>query len=235
MSFYLPIGNKGSGKTSLLAYNAGRDDRPFYSNFHIDSKRYHPLDLETMQDVNRALICGDEWTAIVANARTSMSKGNIAAAWILDMSRKSKVDFQCSTQLLRKLDVLWRDQADFLIMCTREDDNMIDGDFVYIMYKNAEWHPRVIKRKIRYDWMLEHVFPYYDTDQKIHLPDELRRLSFDRNKHLDEIKKASDTLLMSKEVTPREVSMAMVKDFCRKNDLHSGFEEPIYVEIKGRK
>lgn len=234
MTLISVIGDRGSGKTTFTTLEGLRDVRSIFCNYHIDSERYNELDLEKMHEIASSIIIGDEWYTEI-DARNSSSKGNVYASYILNQSRKDENDFLITAQLFKSVDLRWREQSDYIVHCSREDDNKVDGDFIFQLFKQSDSNPQLVKKKVTFTFMQENVFPFFNTRQKILLPDKLRGMSFNVKEHLLEIEKIVDDMILFDKVQPRSFTMAAAKWYCTNHDeLHQGYAEPIYQAMKRR-
>lgn len=130
----LVIGRQGSGKTLLLVkkaeeyFNSGRK---VYSNVHLNFP-YSPIDYNDIVncEYENAIIILDE-IHLLLPARNSMSKRNREICdSFLSMVRKKGLVIYGSTQTERKVDIRFREEADFIYRCTKYA--FINGRWTYI-------------------------------------------------------------------------------------------------------
>lgn len=124
MSIHLILGYQGSGKTLYMvkiAYEYYKKGYKIYSNIHLTGI---PYELITINDVieckyHDALVLIDE-IHILLPSRNSMSKNSRKICdGFLSMVRKAKLEVYGSTQTMRKVDIRFREEADYLYYCTK--------------------------------------------------------------------------------------------------------------------
>ncbi len=109
-------GRYGSGKTLIataLAIDAGK---PIYSNYKINSPLYTPVTPELLFEIDTGTIVLDEVYTWL-ESRTSGKPTSIYLSHILNQSRKRDMDFLITDQLLKTVDVRFRDSRDYDIRC----------------------------------------------------------------------------------------------------------------------
>lgn len=120
---HLIIGRQGSGKTLLLvwfAYQAYLRGRNIYANVHLHFKN-NPLNYMDIIDckLQNGAVLLDEIHQLLP-ARRSMSKRSIAICDnFLSMVRKQGLEVYGTTQTLRKVDVRFREEADYVYVCEK--------------------------------------------------------------------------------------------------------------------
>lgn len=191
---HLVIGRQGSGKTLLivmLAHKASRDGKNIYSN--VDLKfDYSPLDYKDIVECNikNGAVLLDEIHQLLS-ARKSMSKQNTEICDnFLSMVRKQGLEIYGTTQTLRKVDVRFREEADYIYVC--EKFAYIDRQWVKWLH-NENLNPSIpimIKvevtetwtgNKLEFSFRGNNYFKLFDTTQII----KVRGLDkyFDKHKH----------------------------------------------------
>lgn len=138
MTINLIIGRQGSGKTLLLvklAYDNYKQQlkRKIYANFKLNIP-FNRIDYDDI--INCRLIdCMtllDE-VHLILPARLSMRGVNIEICDnFLSMARKQNNNIYATTQTLRKVDVRFREEADFIYYCTKYA--YINGSWVEIIH-----------------------------------------------------------------------------------------------------
>jgi hypothetical protein len=120
---HLILGRQGSGKTLFLvmkAYQSYLKGKTIYSNVALNFP-YEQLDYKDIVDckLRNAVVILDE-VHLLLPARKSMSKQNIAICdGFLSMIRKADLDLYGTTQTIRKVDVRFREEADYIYVCDK--------------------------------------------------------------------------------------------------------------------
>ena len=114
-------------------------NREIYSNFKIDYPNYHELTLETLLDLpNNIEFVGDEFYTMV-DSRNSSSHVNVFAGYVSFQVRKTLSNIFLSMIQLGSIDLRYREEWDYLVLCERipngEDDYYL-WDFGYTIYNN---------------------------------------------------------------------------------------------------
>jgi len=127
---HLVLGKQGDGKTLFLvkkAYEKYRKGYTVYSNVHLNFPYKHiKVDDIINCKLQNGVVIWDE-IHIHLPARRSLSKTNVKICdGFLSMVRKKNLEIFGSTQTTRKVDVRFRDEADYLYQCKKQ-----------IMYKNT--------------------------------------------------------------------------------------------------
>ena len=128
---HLIIGRQGSGKTLFIikkAYDAYNKGITIYSNVHLNFP-YIPLKYEDIINckLHHGMVIIDE-VHLLLPSRNSMSKRNrLICDGFLSMVRKKNLELYGTTQTLRKVDVRFREEQDFIYICSKWG------------YHNGEW------------------------------------------------------------------------------------------------
>lgn len=152
------VGDLGAGKTIFLTNQAIEDDRPVYSNYEIKIDRYHELTPEMLVDIEGpALVTIDDaydWL----ESRLSGRDINRYLSYVYFQSRKRKLDFQISIQLLSTIDLRYRDMITYLILA----ENVEDEGFQYTIIKNMMRKQKAKILFLSYENAKE-LFPLYNS------------------------------------------------------------------------
>ena len=118
-------GPMGSGKTlteSMLGLDAHLEGRTVYANYHLNFP-YKPFNEDIFYELNDrgfelndCLILADEGY-LIADARRSGSKQNLAFSYYIVQTRKRKVDMAFATHKFDRLDKRVRDSVTMRIAC----------------------------------------------------------------------------------------------------------------------
>lgn len=120
---HLILGRQGSGKTLLLvklAHDNFLRDRKVYSNVHLNFK-YKPINYNDVVECNlrNCMVLLDE-IHLLLSARRWQKKTNIRICDnFISMARKQRTDVYGATQTPRKVDVRFREEADYVYYCTK--------------------------------------------------------------------------------------------------------------------
>lgn len=119
----LILGRQGSGKTLLMvkmAYDYYKQGKTIYSNVKLNFP-FKQLDYEDIVEckLKNAVILLDEIHQLLP-ARNSMRKiSRLIVDGFLSMVRKSDLIILGTTQLDRKVDIRFREEADFIYECSK--------------------------------------------------------------------------------------------------------------------
>lgn len=115
---HLVLGYQGSGKTLYLvkkAHEAFRRGKNIYSNIHLNFP-YNPIDYNDIIECRyeNAVVLIDE-AHLLLPARASLQKtSRIIVDNFLSMVRKKNLEVYATTQTERKIDVRFREEADYI-------------------------------------------------------------------------------------------------------------------------
>lgn len=226
------IGDVGTGKTLLATALALKDNRKIYSNYKINSDRYERLEPSMLVEINEpSLIIMDE-AYMWLEARTSSKNLNRYISYLLFQSRKSKQEYIITAQLFGTVDLRFREMSDYIILADRSEGNIIDGDFVYKVFKQSNIHSCIRSFSISYEKAVD-IFKYYDTAEKIPIPYDLIGDSIlDKRDMLPEVDEIIIQLLKVRKA--KDWTRAQITDHCLRHSLPKVYIEPIYNGIKAR-
>lgn len=181
---HLILGRQGSGKTLFLVLKAMqgyKKGKTIYSNVAL-SFPYKQLDYQDIVDckLRNAIVILDEIHQLLP-ARKSMSKTNVEICdGFLSMIRKAGLEVYGTTQTLRKVDVRFREEADYMYMCEKSALINKDGKMVWMKIT----HNQDLSKKtpirismdaeetfsgkmIKFHFLGNPLFKLYDTNQII--------------------------------------------------------------------
>ena len=217
MPLTLVLGPRGSGKTNFIIKKVRESLRDIYSNVKINLPNYKKFELENLYDIppNVELIF-DEGYAII-DSRLSMGYIASAVTYIAFQLRKTNVNIFITAQQVGSIDVRYRKEWDYVVMCERSPNNKKDWrlwDFLYtILCKRTGTTTR---------WLWEYKkslsnFFYYDTNQIIQ-PRNKSRIFYELKKTNPEMyyqwgliiyKKIQDQI---KKGTKNEIELTLLKN-----------------------
>lgn len=152
------VGDIGAGKTLFLTNQAIEDDRPVYSNYEIKIDRYHDLTPEMLVDIEGpALVVIDDaydWL----ESRLSGRDINRYFSYVYFQSRKRKLEFLISIQLLSTIDLRYRDMITYLVLAESIDDK----GFQYTIVKSTMHKQKSKVLFLPYESAKE-LFPMYNS------------------------------------------------------------------------
>lgn len=212
------LGRRGRGKTLRAVADAVREDVPVYSNFKINIPRWEPITPVKLYTLRKpSLIIIDE-AYIWMDSRRSLLPLSTILSWILNQSRKRKMDIIVTNQLDRATDVRWREQADYNIYCkkVRQDDGRFA--FKYIVEEQDD-EKQVMRRQIQTlsADQAEKLYPIYDTDEIVEPlnPDVLDALVTDPRELMPKVDEVANAIM---ERAPKvKVTDAWVRNYCHRN------------------
>lgn len=120
---HLILGRQGSGKTLMLVKLAEdylKRGKSIYSNVHLNFK-YNKLKYDDIINcrLNDCIVILDE-IHLLLSARRSLSKLNQEICDnFLSMARKQNTEIYGTTQTARKVDIRYREEADYIYKCTK--------------------------------------------------------------------------------------------------------------------
>jgi len=121
------LGKKGSGKTLLTTVFSDYSYKPnVYANYTMKIAKVKPLLLSTILEVSFSADLMIDECYIWLESRTSGAKVNIFLSQILMQSRKRGIDFYLTAQLGSMIDVRFRSESDYAILCYK----WMDGEKV---------------------------------------------------------------------------------------------------------
>lgn len=125
------IGNIGTGKTLLLvliAKLANIHNKKIISNFYLSFK-HEKLNIDKFlnQEYSDCIILLDE-AYVYLESRISMSLQNRLSSYIVFQARKKNVDIYLTAQLLKTIDIRFRDMLN-IIVYSKLQENSFNYDF----------------------------------------------------------------------------------------------------------
>lgn len=227
------IGNRGSGKTSLLALLATRmNDKPIYSNFWLDLPNFKPLRIYDLLNLptNIYMFLDEGYTWL--ESRTSMSELNRYISYLLFQSRKRSMDIYLTAQLFSTVDKRFREQADYIVECyTRYD--LKNDDFYYKVNESATY--RTASFMIPYE-LMQYYFDVFDTDQIIephrkdimefHLVKDNAGLLFEQTEKIAPI---ILKYLIKEYGKESRITKDKVEEALLRNEIHTGYKKYIWL------
>ena len=173
MSIHLVVGRQGSGKTLFLCRVAEQEamkGRKIYSNFKLKKIKYTPIKFEDIINCKYSdgVVLLDE-IHLILPSRNSLSKtSRLICDGFLSMVRKKGLDVYGTTQTPRKVDVRFREEADFYYICKKYGLNK--GRYEEIIHAEnlSKKIPVIIKMEVLETFSgnsLEYIFlgnPYYN-------------------------------------------------------------------------
>lgn len=180
MTIHLILGRQGSGKTLYLvrkALECKNANKKVYANFHLNFK-YNKIKYEDIINckLTDCVTLLDE-IHLILPARNSLSKTNrLICDNFLSMARKQNNEIYGTTQTARKVDVRFREEADYVYFCTKYawdkttgfwfevyHDNMIeDNDTILIKIEIEEVYSGHV---VSMAFMGNNLYSYFDTKQ----------------------------------------------------------------------
>lgn len=123
MAIHLILGKQGSGKTLLavkMALDLYTKHRTIYSNVHL-SFNYEKINYMDIIECNlsRSVILLDEIHLLLPSRRSLSKRNTEICDKFLSMARKQNTEIIGTTQTMRKVDIRYREEADFLYYCTK--------------------------------------------------------------------------------------------------------------------
>jgi hypothetical protein len=228
MSLIIPVGDLGSGKTLFSVMLAKDSGIPVYSNFKLNLPNYRELTPQMLVDIDEeSLIIIDEAYAWL-ESRLSMRDMNRYLSYILFQSRKRKLDFIITAQLLSTLDVRFRDMCNFLVLCQK----MSDG-FHFSIVKNSMYRYRPVELFMSWE-QAQTLYPLYDTMEKIDpIDSELMSNVIAESSPEDLNREISN---MAREIITKnpnkKITKGMVKDYLIQNAKPLNHAEYVYNRIQ---
>lgn len=143
---HLVLGSQGSGKTLFLvkkAFEYARKGKVVYSNVHLNFK-FQQLDYQEIVNckLKNSVVILDE-VHLLLPARNSLSSRNrIICDNFLSMARKQNTQIFGSTQTSRKVDIRFREEADYVYTCVRRKYDPKSKRWVEIMH-NQNLDPKI--------------------------------------------------------------------------------------------
>lgn len=120
---HLIVGRQGSGKTLFLverAYDAFKKGLTVYSNVHLNFP-YTKLDYNDIVEckLKEGIVIIDEIHQLLPSRNSTSKRSREICDGFLSMVRKKRLEVYGSTQTTRKVDIRFREERDFLYICTK--------------------------------------------------------------------------------------------------------------------
>jgi len=176
----LVIGRQGSGKTLFLvkkAYEYYKQGKTIYSNIKLNFP-FKQVDYNDIIDcrLKNAVVVLDEVHLLLSSRNFMSKRSRLIVDGFLSMVRKMNLIVIASTQTERKVDVRFREEKDFLVICNKYAyiNNMWEE---VIHNQNMDQNiPLMIKLDIREEFSLKYItmsfigndyFDLYDTSEVV--------------------------------------------------------------------
>jgi len=229
---YLIEGTYGSGKTLLATRIAKLYPGLVLSNYPLLLPNYRELSLPDVPNINeQALIILDEAYKYIRSRMSGSSSINNAISDLLFQSRKMDKDFLLTEQLNRTIDVNFRELADYLVKASHLDEGRPSERFQYSLYEGATGH-YIGTWDMSYSYVKKHLFPLYDTKQKIETNKDMgKELILVEPK--DTEKELKKVLAELEEESPLKFwTKPMIQDYCRQRMYPGKFADLIFARVK---
>lgn len=179
---HLILGRQGSGKTLMLvklALDLHKQGMKIRSNVHFGFT-YKPLNYKDIIDCN-LINCGvmiDE-IHLLLSARRSLSNINVEVCdKFLSMARKQGTEIYGTTQTMRKVDIRFREEADYIYYCSKYA--YYNGNWIEILHNynlpkevplmiKADVHEVYSGNVVTTGFVANKYFDFYDTTQIIRI------------------------------------------------------------------
>lgn len=207
------FGDVGTGKTLMATMMAMNDDttRALYANYKINLPRFKQLEPQMLNEINTpSLVIIDEAYAWL-ESRMSGADINRYMSYILFQSRKRKIDFVLTTQLLSTLDLRFKGLTEVYMMAEKTNYGF---QYTAISGKGGA------RRKFHLPQIVaERYYPCYDTFEKIDPMDDGLILKVTPDKRVI-VPKLDEIIEQMTQIAPLgKWTMPMVKAFCIENGL----------------
>jgi len=167
-------GDRGSGKTLLMAYFAVKANQlniPVVADFKLELPNYVPLQIDELLHLtyDTALIEFDEFDCYMNNRR-SMSNLSLFINNTIKQSRKKRLDIISSTQLLDTIDWRFTELTNISIIAYGIIEQKNKEFFRYDVVFKSIFGNKIRKLLIPVDFM-EGLYDKYDTNETIEQSD----------------------------------------------------------------
>lgn len=167
MPLTLVIGPRGTGKNVFIVNITRNTKRLLYSNFKIDHPNYKHLKLINLLALPKhiELIMDEGYTML--ESRTSMSSVNIFCSYIAFQLRKTDTSIFVTAQQVGSIDIRYRQEWDYVVICERLDNgksNWRFWDFLYTIFDKRKG--AVSQYEMSYKKAIP-LFKLFDTNQII--------------------------------------------------------------------
>ncbi|MBA7494957.1 hypothetical protein ES702_05535 [subsurface metagenome] len=178
MPLTLVLGPRGSGKTYFIVEVLSASQRLIYSNFKIKFKNYKRLKLLDLLFLPKHIeLVMDEFYSI-ADSRSSMSYVNVLCSYIAFQLRKTDTQIFITAQQLGSIDIRYRNEWDYVVLCNRiqnESEDWHFWDFGFVIFDK--------RTNTSNKWVIPYIhakenFHLYDTNEIIE-PRNKSRISYE--------------------------------------------------------
>ena len=164
------VGDKGAGKTLILAYLLYKDHlagRSIISNFHLsfEHKQKSFKELSTLPKYLQNATVGYDEFHIAVDSRRSTSNSNISFTTFLTQLRKRDCILIYTTQLFSTMDKRVRDQTDIIV-------SPIENDGEYFTYQVMDRVTGEIIKVLKLNMKPIMEAKLYNTNEVIHFDNE---------------------------------------------------------------
>ena len=129
MPLTLVLGPRGSGKTYFIVEVLSDFQRVIYSNFKLKHAKYIRLRLLDLLFLPKHIaLVMDEFYSI-ADSRNSMSYVNVLCSYIAFQLRKTDTQIFITAQQLGSIDLRYRNEWDYVVICERVQNDKEDWHF----------------------------------------------------------------------------------------------------------
>lgn len=233
------LGNRGSGKNIFVVNNLKDSERTIESNFGINLPNYKPLSFASLlhNKKPREVVLDEAYTYI--ESRTSMKYGNMLASYLLFQLRKLDVNIYIMVQDFSTVDIRFRNQWDYLIICSRKSSTIKrkeEWDFKYTIIKKVYKGISIgFKKKsfiMNYDYAKKNLFHLYDTNEIVD-PQDASRIEYEILKTQPK-RFAEQSLKLAGLIKPKlkNITMDSVKTACLIYGVDDIWAKNIYLLLK---
>jgi len=229
MTLTFVVGDMGSGKTLFMtALSKLTNDRPIYSNYHIDHENFVLLKPHMLSDLPAGSLVLIDEAYVLLESRTSGKRVNRYMSYILFQSRKRGLDMVLSMQLTRSIDVRYRSLANYLVRAKKSKRS-----FIYDVYKISEERYPMLRFNMPFSYA-EKIYPFYDTDEMVPLFDEDLEDLIDESTILPKIDLICDTLVDMYGKKAYKMNKPAISDYCLEYELPARYSEYIFNRLQRR-
>lgn len=223
------MGDVGSGKTlflTILTYEQYQLGRNIYHNHYLDFGEgpIKPIEPADLHNASNGVASLDEmWTWIESRAELNGRDVQTFLSHELFQSRKSDVDYIGTMQLLRSIDVRFREMVRWIIRPEK-----VSYGFRYKIYNNRDQLVQV--RKLTFE-NAEKYYPFYQSYRKVEEIDNslLWKVITDRTKLIPEL---DEIIADMRSKSTRKWTTPAIKGYCNENRYAPHYVPEIYNRIK---
>ena len=141
MTIHLLLGRQGSGKTLLLvklAHEYFKQGKKVYSNVKLNFP-FNPIDYNDIIECNLmdTIVLIDEIHLLLPSRRALSNLNTEICDNFLSMARKQNTDIFGSTQTMRKVDIRFREEADYIYVCNKYVYNELSKQWVEALHTHV--------------------------------------------------------------------------------------------------